>query len=342
LIVSDRISEALEATRVWVRSAPQSPAIYADLYDLSLRAQRFDRAWCALDVLSQLAELDEMQARFHNEYGPRELADFPTRLRADAWHSHILHAELDPALTAIFALTTPAIASAHEERLAGLQPFDAHASPFANWIGESINRAAEILAMPTPKLYVRSGTTTPFAVGMTRAPSLIVSLDAASALPPQEIPFLLGKRLAEQRPELSARALLPTVTELSTAVQAAVRLAQGERARDQGAIAIDATLAKHLSPETRETLRRAVSHAFATGARHDVKRWSQLADLTSTRAGLLLCGSFEIAKRAMLREAQWPTDLLPRERTSELCLFAVSDAYAQLRIALGVAVADGS
>jgi hypothetical protein len=70
----------------------------------------------------------------------------------------------------------------------------------------------------------------------------------------------------------------------------------------------------------------------------NVKRWSQLADLSSTRAGLLLAGDVEPARRCILAEATTPTDLPPREKIGELYKFATSDLYSDLRGAIGVAV----
>ena len=85
-----------------------------------------------------------------------------------------------------------------------------------------------------------------------------------------------------------------------------------------------------------------MSEATQAGSLFDVKRWAQAADLSSTRAGLLLCGDVTQARRAIAREAQAPTDLSPRDKLGELYMFATSDQYADLRGAIGVAVGSGT
>ena len=61
-------------------------------------------------------------------------------------------------------------------------------------------------------------------------------------------------------------------------------------------------------------------------------------DLTATRAGLLLCGDLEIARKIISAEPQAPGDLSVDQKMRELVLFSVSDNYTALRSALGVAV----
>jgi len=68
-----------------------------------------------------------------------------------------------------------------------------------------------------------------------------------------------------------------------------------------------------------------------------VKRWSQLADLSTSRIGLVLTGDVESARLALMQEAQSPGDLSPREQMRELALFFLSDEYSQIRANLGVA-----
>jgi hypothetical protein len=85
----------------------------------------------------------------------------------------------------------------------------------------------------------------------------------------------------------------------------------------------------------------AVGRATAHGVKLDVKRWSRLVDASSSRAGLLLCGHVEWARRAMLQDGQSACDLPLRARVQELCVFAVSEKFADLRTAIGVGVSTG-
>jgi golgin subfamily B member 1 len=74
------------------------------------------------------------------------------------------------------------------------------------------------------------------------------------------------------------------------------------------------------------------------GAKANIKRWNQTVELTACRAGLVVCGDLEIAKKIIAAEPQLPGDLSPAEKMKELLLFSVSEHYAQLRKALGIAI----
>jgi hypothetical protein len=153
----------------------------------------------------------------------------------------------------------------------------------------------------------------------------------------------VGKRLAELRPELMARPFFPTTTELGAVLAAAVRITQVSMPHDPNhpdaaTLRFEQSVATMLTHEQRAALVQAITTTQRSGKKLDVKRWSQLADLTSTRAGLLLCGDVHLARKAMMHETQSPCDLPPRERLGAMLLWATSDQHAELRQALGIAI----
>ncbi|MGO8993651.1 MAG: hypothetical protein ACLQVI_10005, partial [Polyangiaceae bacterium] len=93
-----------------------------------------------------------------------------------------------------------------------------------------------------------------------------------------------------------------------------------------------------ITKEERQGLRAAISAAKAQGSDMDVVRWSNLADVSAARVGLLLSGRIDAAKRGMTSEPQMPGDLTPRDKLSQLLVFSVSDEYADLRQAIGMGV----
>ena len=344
-VVTDRLDEAVSSTRMALENAPSLPHLYDDLYVLSLRQRAFDRAWCAVNVLTYLGKVNEEQARFFKNYAPPPLGEVPGSVPAAAWKTHLLHPDLDPVLTAIFTVMTGVVARV---RLAGISP-SKHAamlgetvrpehSPGAAALLLAIKNAGEILSSDVPLLHARRGSGAALVGAMAVKPALLVNLDATDALSPEGLAFLVGKRVAELRPDLAARTFFPTVTELAAVVTTAFRVSNGERARDTATQKSDATLTAAMTHAEAEGLRHAMRHASQTGAKLDVKRWAQLVDLTTSRAGLLLCGHVDIARRSMLHEAQAPCDLRPSERVDGLCLFAVSEAFGDLRRSLGVAI----
>ena len=164
-----------------------------------------------------------------------------------------------------------------------------------------------------------------------------VSLEACDAMGDDALAFAIGKRLAALRPELLARAVFPSVTELMALLQTAAQLARNEAPGNE-AHAFERALHATMTREERHALRGALKAAHAQSAPFDVARWSQLTDVSGARVGLLLAGTLEAARRVIANEPTAPGDLPPREKLGELLVFAVSDEYADLRVAIGIAV----
>ena len=98
-------------------------------------------------------------------------------------------------------------------------------------------------------------------------------------------------------------------------------------------------LAKYMDPVQLEGLRTVVKRFIEEGAKANIKRWSQAVELTACRAGLLVSGDLEIAKKILAAEPSVPGDLSPAEKMKELLVFSVSEHYTALSKALGVAIA---
>jgi len=82
-----------------------------------------------------------------------------------------------------------------------------------------------------------------------------------------------------------------------------------------------------------------VKRFIEEGAKANIRRWSQAVELTACRAGLLVSGDLEIAKKILAAEPTVPGDLTAAEKMKELLVFAVSEHYASLRKVLGIAIA---
>jgi hypothetical protein len=342
LVVTDNLDNAVARVRGAIQRTPHEAELYAELYELFLRQHAFDKAWCAVNVLARLRDLDEEQARFHDDYAPMPLSEIPGQIVEQAWQSHVLHPELDPTLTRIFSMITPIVARMRYAQLRPEmrvgRPFTPNQSRLYELIHATFANGAEILALPVPELLQGDPkSAVPFAPALAPLGAIQVNPGIVEGRA-DSIVFVVGKRLAEQRAELLPRAFFPAVAELTALLAAAVRVSRSEGAKDTAGAALDAGFADVLTPQEREGLRAVVMHAHMEGGLLDVKRWSQLADLSSMRAGLLLCGDVEPARRAILNEPQSPNDLTPREKIGELYKFATSDLYADLRGAIGVAV----
>lgn len=342
-VVVNDLPAAVAITREGIPAGADIAATMKELYELFLRQDDIDRAWCAVDVLSQHTQLDAEQKRFHEGHAPLPAREVPGTLNGAAWDTHLMHGDLDPTLTAIFARITPAVvrtklgANANRPPEEALGPrVDTVPGDLAKFVVRAFYDAGEILGVKPPSLHVRAKMSTPFTSAMWTSPAVLVSLDLLAGLPRAALAFLAGKAIAQNRAEILARALYPSVSELKALAATGVRLGS---LVDAGTIQ-DQSDAVLLSAMTHDAITglRAYSRKLneTGGATLDVKRWAELAELSAARAGMLIAGSAAAAKRANAVEGRSPADLPPKQWWGELALFATSDTYADLRQAIGV------
>jgi golgin subfamily B member 1 len=202
--------------------------------------------------------------------------------------------------------------------------------------------AAQVLGVPQPDLYVRNDVAGALVAVVTAPPSSVAGQTVLTGFTPQELTFIVGKHLNGYRGEHYIKTLFPTLDDLKIVLFAGIKLIMPEFALPpQIAPAVDG-LAKEfqatMRPVERESLRIVVQKFVEDGAKADLKRWMQTVEITAARAGLLLCGDLEIARKIIAAEPQLPGDLSPPEKMKELLVFSVSEQYLQLRKALGIAV----
>jgi tetratricopeptide (TPR) repeat protein len=337
LALGGRVADAVDLAVAEVARDPSSGAAYAQLFDLLMGAQAYDRAWCVASVLHHLGAAGEAAEQLYRTYGPAPLANIQGGI-GDAW-PELLHPELDPELTELFQVIAPPLSEAKlaqlswRERLAYPGAALPKSGPLA-WIGNAVGRVSESLGLAVPEVFVRGGAGPAVVVAATRPPSLLVSPSALEVIPPAMQPFFLAKRVFETAPALCIRSLCPSVSELVAVVGAAARLLEP---RAGPTAAADEALRSRLKKAELDRLGDAVVRCRSKTL-EDVERWSQLADLSTSRAGLLVVSDLELARGALAREGHLPSDLSEREQMKHLVVFAVSDTYAALRQALGVAI----
>jgi tetratricopeptide (TPR) repeat protein len=345
LVATDNLEVAVGRLRDDIDRNPENPDLYAELYELFLRQSAFDKAWCAVNLLSGMRDLTEEQVGFLEDYAPMRLDSVPGQIVEQAWASHVFHPNLDPELTRLFDLITPVVARI---RLAQLRPEQRVGRPFTpkhsrlhDAVRATFENAAEILALPTPDLLLGDASGPAFAPALSPYGAVLVN-GSAVELHASALPFLVGKCLAEQRPELAACGFFPSVPELSSLLGMALRVGRNEPAKDPASAALDQSFAAALDPEEAAALRDiALGMTPVEASRLDVKTWLRAADFSSTRAGLLISGDIGPACEVLLAEpipAGPAGEAARRERIGELYKFAVSDLHEDLRLAIGVAV----
>ncbi len=347
--LSERYDEAITEQRTILSENALSVETYRNLYRLYLHKQAYDQAWCQAAALAFLGKAEGEERQFFDDYRPQGMLAVQGRLSNELWVKHLMHADGSVYISRIFELIAPAALSAKVAQLkaqAKLPVLDKRfrQDPATSTVtfAKTFGWAAQVLSLQIPELYVRSDVPGAILPVAATPPASVAGQSVLSGFSPQELAFICGKHLATYRAEYYIRSLFPTQAELTVMLFAAVMLAAPstpvppEMAQQVQATAQE--LAKYLQPIQVEGLRLVVKKFIEDGAKVNIKRWSQAAELTACRAGLVVSGDLEIAKKILAAEPQIPGDPTPAEKLSELLKFSTSEDYSQIRRALGVAI----
>lgn len=314
--------------------APLEPGPYPALFDLLAGQGQRDRALCVASAMRFLGISHPGAMGLRASYPQPPIEGLVQDLGHEGYRE-LLHHELDPALTEIFEVVAPALVDIVLSRLP-LRERLTHPGPALkghDWLVNAVSRAGMILGAPSPKVYQRRSGAGPALVPVaTKPPSLLAHAPALGGIPQDVIAFLVGKRVFELSPPLLARALCPSITELKGLAQSAARIATNQT--EPG----DMPLRERLDRNHVARVSAAVHDAMSKTGKLDVLRWSQRADVSASRAGLLLAGDLEAARAGIAFEAQSPSDFTPREKMKELVVWFVGDSCAALRRRLGIAL----
>ncbi|MDX2051129.1 MAG: tetratricopeptide repeat protein [Polyangiaceae bacterium] len=347
--LSERYDEAIVEQRVILGGDPLSVDTYRNLYRLYLHKQAYDQAWCQAAALAFLGKAEGEELQFFEDYRPSGMLAVQGRLSNELWVKHLMHPDGSMYISRIFEFIVPAALQAKVAQLRAQSKLPVLDKRFKQdpatstvTFAKTFGWAAQVLSLQSPELYVRSDVPGAIVPVASAPPASVAGQSVLSGFSPQELAFICGKHLATYRAEYYIRSLFPTQAELTVMLFAGVFLAvPGTPVPPEMAQQVQATaqeLAKYLQPVQLEGLRLVVKKFLEDGAKVNIKRWSQAAELTACRAGLVVSGDLDIAKKILAAEPQLPGDPTPAEKLSELLKFSTSEDYSQIRKALGVAI----
>ena len=328
--------------------APLRAQTYRRLFDLHQRAQRIDRAWLAATCLEELGATDvahELMIEQFRARGPIR----PARAVDEAlWHDHLQASGGDPIVRDILeTVGDAAIALRLEElearrKLTILEPASRQDPASTASAIRTFVWASRALGIAAPDLHVLGSVSSGVAAVQTARPSTALGPTVLSGRTVQQLAFLAGRHLTYYRPALYPLVFFPTLAELSFLVLAAVRLvipgiSLPPPPNDDETRIADA-LGGRLTPDQRARLERAVARLDARGGKLDLFAWIRGVELTAQRAGLLLCGDLRTAMRITKDERRPIGDLSAEAKRADLLSFCASEAYAQIRERMGVAI----
>jgi tetratricopeptide (TPR) repeat protein len=336
-----------------LRADPMKVEPYHKLFKLySEKKGAYDSAWCVASALVFFRKGEEDEQRLFDDYKPQGMPQVKSRLDNEQWIRNLFHEEENLYVGKIFEMIAGAALRAKIETLRAkkelpvLDPrFRQDPATSTVTFARTFGWAAQVLGIPSPLLYVRSDVPGALVAVPNEQPASVAGQTVLTGFTPQELTFIVGKHLAMYRGEHYIKTLFPTVTELTVLLFAGIKLVAPDQPVppdiEKQIVGTAQTLRQFMQPMQLEGLRMVVKKFLAEGAKANIKRWAQTVELTSARAGLLLCGDLEIAKKIIAAEPQQPGDLAPQDKLKELVTFTVSEQYSALRQSLGIAVGTG-
>ncbi|MCA9595363.1 MAG: tetratricopeptide repeat protein [Myxococcales bacterium] len=347
--VNERFDEAISTQRLILERDPLRVDPYRALYRLYLQKHAYDEAWTLAAAMAFMKKADGDEQQFFEDYRPQGMLQVKGRLSNEHWAKHLFHADENLYVSKIMEFIAPAALRAKIAQLKaqGKEPvldarFKQDPATSTVTFAKTFGWAAQVLGIPSPALYVRNDVPGSIMPVAAVPPASVAGQTVLTGFSPQELTFICGKHLAYYRGEHYIRTLFPTQAELTIMLFAGVMIASpstplpGDIQTQVRATAQE--LARHMEPVQLEGLRMVVKRFIEEGAKANIKRWNQAVEVTACRAGLLVSGDLEIAKKIIASEPQLPGDLSPQDKMKELLVFSVSESYAELRKTLGIAV----
>jgi tetratricopeptide (TPR) repeat protein len=346
---SERWDEAIVEQRKILEADALNIDAYRALYKFHLQKHAYDEAWLQAAAMAFMNKADEEERKFFDDYRPQGMLQVKGRVSSELWIRHLFHPDESLFISKIFEMIAPAALQAKIAQLQaqGKAPvldkrFKQEPATSTVTFAKTFGWAAQVLGIQAPELYVRNDVPGSIVAVPAVPPASVAGQTVLTGFSPQELTFICGKHLSYYRGEHYIRTLFPTVSELQIMLFAGVMIAAPSTPMPpEMAPQIRATaqqLAKFVQPVQLEHLRAVVKRWIEEGAKANIKRWNQAVELTACRAGLVVSGDLEVSKKIIGAEPQLPGDLSPAEKMKELLLFSVSDHYAQLRKALGIAI----
>lgn len=340
------LDKAVVSQVALLRQNPHRAESYKLLRRLFTETKNADGAWCMCQALYclNLAEPDE--ERFFKRMRAETAAPAQAAFAEDDWVQHVMHADADPLLTAIFALIEPAVITARSQSLDQMGYDARYALDLARHpypMSQTLNYACGVMGMTAPPTFENSNDPGGLSFLHAHSPSIVLGVAALSAeVPPQAAAFIAARHLTYFRPGMYVRHLIPTGTGLKAWLFAAIKLIvpQFPVAADMEGPVQDAqrALEQHLAPVTKDHLARTVSKLLQAGGALDLKRWVAGIDLTADRAGFIVAHDLETAVEIIRASDEASSAVPSQERLKELVLYAVSPQYFHIRRKVGITV----
>ncbi|MBX3258507.1 MAG: tetratricopeptide repeat protein [Labilithrix sp.] len=338
------LDKAVSSQAAILRKNPYRVESYKLLRKLYTDAKRADPAWCLCQALSilRLAEPDE--ERFYRKHRSENAAPAQSTLDDEAW-GKLMHWDLDPILTRIFAMIQPTIMRTRTQPIEqlGFDPryaIDTSMHPYP--VSQTLYYVQGVLAMPPVLTFQNPNDAGSLGIVHARTPAIVLGQAAFdNTIPNQSLAFLAGRHLTSFRPGFYVRHLVPTGTGLKAWLFAAIKLCVPQfpvspDLMGQVTEAMQAMGQDFVGAE-KDKLASAVSKLLQAGGALDLKKWVASIDLTADRVGFLLAHDLQLTTE-VIRSTEEATSVAVKERMKDIVLFSVSEEYFALRQKLSITI----
>jgi len=339
----DKTNEAITEHQWLLQNDPNRLDSYRALYKLYFDARAYDKAWCIARTLAHFQKADEEQQKFFEQYRQDREIRPTARLSNENWVKDLMHPGQDLYISKIMEVIAPAVraslaVSDKKLNLHKRKPEDLANPSLA--LARQFKLAQDVLNVSIPvRLYIQKELAGALRdEARSNPPAVITGYTLLSGYRPVDLAFVCGRHLTYYRGEHFIRTMYQSHSELRTLLLAAMRIV-GMGGGDASVESTAKQLAKFMDQAHLDVLKQVVRKFVDSGGRSDVKRWMQSTEITSLRAGLLLCDDVDTAVRMTQQIASDSTaDLAPRDKVKEIVLYSISESYFRLREQLGIQI----
>ncbi len=311
---------------------PLSIASCRALLSLARRTGDLDLTWRAATLLVLGGCANDQERLFAST--PIGLAASTGPLDDRLWRE-VAHPRLDSYVASAMAVIGPALAraTAMSPRADAPRPdpsLRVDPSTSESQLARAFRHTVQLLGIQEPRLYLQPLVSAPIVAVHGDPMACIIGKPLHVRHPQAEVPFILAKYLAGLRPELYVPLFIGSASGLGTLISALSRLSTGVLS---GAEPLVATVARSIRDAMRPGELSLLKSTLATLKQHrdtvDLAGFIRAAELTASRAALVLSGDLGGACRTVLRG---PARGLPaEEHAKELLSFWVSDTHGRIR-----------
>jgi tetratricopeptide (TPR) repeat protein len=319
---------------------------------LFLDMRQYDRAWCVSQALVFLRKADPEEQKFFEQYRAKGFVRARSRLSEELWQKNIYHPDEDRYISLVFAgVSQPlALLMSKEHKDFSLKRKDKR--DIANdqvLFTKVFGYVNQVLGVPQPELFLRPELPGELEMAPAREkgqpiPSFVVGSNLLQGRPEKELAYVIGKKLSLMRSDHFVRwpTVVPTITNLRALFLAALRLVSPKIEVKPDLAPVVAqyqdNLRKLTPPQMAEQLAVVVQRFIAAKAEADVNKWATAVDLTTTRAGFLVCNDLDVATRLAQSEPVSVGVADPKDKVLDLVQWSISDEYFALREQLGLVI----